>query len=669
MKDLHPKAHQGDLSLFDYIRSVSDDLVSYVAADYTYQAINASYLEFHQMGRDEVIDHTVAEILGEEIFSSTIKRQIDRCLNGEHVSFEKWFEFSSVGRRYLSVTYNPFIPSGSDDAIGVVVTARDITEYQLQQEHLERIENELRLSQKSLKKAQRIASIGSWEWDLTTDITTFSDEYFHLFGFDDNDHATREDCLGHIHPDDLDAVNKAVSDALDSSEKYSIEYRINLPNGEQKHIHGMGQTEQDNSGQTVRFFGTVHDISDRKCAEILLQKSHSELERRVKERTRELQQTNTQLVEANQAKSQFLTRMSHELRTPLNAILGFAQLLQSDHEEPLSERQTQGVEHILNGGWHLLEVVNDLLDLAAIEANKIELQLKTIHPAECIESCIELMLPLAKERAIVLNASISDCNNYNLQADLVRLKQMLLNLLSNAIKYNHEGGRVTLNCELTDTEQLRISVTDTGPGIAEGDLPILFEPFNRLYLNNHSVEGTGIGLTITKQLIERMGGNIGVSSELGQGSTFWLEFPAYRTSLPQGEQQRSRSSAAVPPDSNTTILYIEDSPSHIHLMEGLIHNMQGVRLLTASTPSLGLELAQAHRPDIILTDIGLPDMDGFEVLEQLQKSEATRAIPVIAVSANAFDRDIRKGLESGFRNYLTKPLDIGEFYKAINELR
>lgn len=372
--------------------------------------------------------------------------------------------------------------------------------------------------------------------------------------------------------------------------------------------------------------------------------------------------------EANQAKSQFLSRMSHELRTPLNAILGFAQILDMNENKSLGPEEKKGVKEILKGGWHLLEVVNDLLDLTTIEANKIELQMERVDLLERLQDSLDVMQPLAQQREITIHGAAA-CAEIFVQADPVRLKQVLLNLLSNAVKYNRKGGSVTLSCELVDTATVRISITDTGSGIPEADIPTLFDPFSRLYLDTHAQEGTGIGLTIAKQLVELMGGHIGVTSELGHGSTFWIE-------LPLSHSPAQAISAAITPSAEssdavvaeTTLLYVEDSPSHIHLVEAIIENMKGIRLLSAHTPMLGLELAQAHRPDLIMLDICLPGMDGFEVFEQLRANEVTREIPVIAVSANAMPLDIEKGLRAGFRRYLTKPINVTEFKKAVDEL-
>lgn len=374
--------------------------------------------------------------------------------------------------------------------------------------------------------------------------------------------------------------------------------------------------------------------------------------------------------QAEDSKSKFLARMSHEFRTPLNAILGFSQVLELDKNEPLLPRQRESVKQILHSGEHMLEIVDDLLDLATIEAGKVEMCFQAVDLIEMIQHCLDTIAAMASQRNIGLNNQVLDsCTNRFVRADVTRLRQVLLNLLSNAVKYNRVGGSITVACEPTGSEKTRITVTDTGSGIPDEDIATLFEPFSRLYLKTYAQQGTGIGLNISKQLIQYMNGQIGVSSVPGEGSTFWIELPVSPPPELKPLASRAEDEPVSIADNESLLLYIEDSPSHTKLLESIVDSIPDTRLLTAHTPNLGLELAYAHVPDIIVCDICLPGMDGFEVLQQLRARENTRDIPVIALSANAAPAEIEKGLRAGFRRYLTKPLKVAEFIRAVGELQ
>lgn len=428
-------------------------------------------------------------------------------------------------------------------------------------------------------------------------------------------------------------------------------------------VAGHGPFAKDSSFESLLFLQTYMAV----CVLTTLSLASAIFERYRTET--QLHEAKLRVEKASNAKSKFLSRMSHELRTPLNSILGYAQILDIDDNNHLNPQERECIEQITKGGWHLVDMVNDLLDLSSIEANKLELQNEVVVLNNCIQGCIGLMQPLAQQRGITLQVLSNNLVDKNVHADPVRLKQVLLNLMANAIKYNRQDGSVTLSCEQISSDKMRISIIDTGRGIAEADMQSIFEPFNRLYLDTYAIEGTGIGLTIAKQLIEGMGGSIGVTSELGSGSTFWIELEE----IPQQAQEALDVATLTPKTSeavtkDATILYIEDTPSHVLLVEHIVNTMPGIRLLSAHTPLLGLELAQAHRPNIILLDINLPVMDGYKTLEKLRASDATRNIPVIAVSANAMNPDIEKSLQAGFHRYLTKPINVIEFKSVVNEL-
>lgn len=385
------------------------------------------------------------------------------------------------------------------------------------------------------------------------------------------------------------------------------------------------------------------------------------------ERQQQLQEAKEAAELANRAKSEFLSSMSHELRTPLNAILGFTQLMRDD--ENLTAGQRESMEDISHAGAHLLELINEVLDLARIEAGKMELSISRVALGDVIAASKNLITPLAGKRGIQLAFSPACLGSYVVMADFTRTKQVLLNLLSNAVKYNREGGRVEVSCLEVAHGRLRISVSDSGKGIPEAKLGRLFEAFNRLDAEGGSVEGTGIGLVITRHLVELMGGDIGVESVAGEGSTFWFELP-----LAEGEgvkTRETRSEAVVYHDgfgAGRTVLYIEDNPVNLKLVSKLVDKRTELHLLSAEEPVHGIELALEHRPDLILLDINLPGMSGYEVLRHLRAMEATRDIPVVALSANAMADDLQRGAEAGFDGYLTKPIDVKEFFSVVGAM-
>ena len=375
--------------------------------------------------------------------------------------------------------------------------------------------------------------------------------------------------------------------------------------------------------------------------------------------------------DANKAKSNFLSSMSHELRTPMNSIIGFGQLLESNLHEPLTETQEKCVGYILKGGRHLLNLINEILDLTKIETGNIDLNKQYVIPHEVVSECMNLLQGAANERSLTL------CDkkviNYGIMVDRFRFKQIMINLLSNAIKYNRDGGAVTCGCEGTVGGRVRVFVTDTGEGIPEDKITDIFSPFERLHAEKLDIEGTGIGLTISKQLVETMGGMIGCESTVGVGSTFWIEFPraegaAQNTSMATMPNNEQKSKRKERPEFTGIVLYIEDNKDNTELMSSIIDRIEGLVMISAATGELGLQLADTERPDIIILDINLPDIDGFEVLAHLQKNRNIKDIPVIGLSANAMPHDIAKADEAGFRHYLTKPIDTNEVMAEIIDL-
>ena len=401
------------------------------------------------------------------------------------------------------------------------------------------------------------------------------------------------------------------------------------------------------------FTGIVRDVTERKQLEHVLKRAKEDAER------------------ANRAKSEFLSRMSHELRTPLNAILGFAQLLEMDE---LDVEQQESVEQILKAGRHLLGLVDEVLDIARIEAGRMSLSLEPIDVEEIVTEAWELVRHRAEQEGIALDRGSRPTCGVRVTADRQRLKQVVLNLLSNAVKYNSENGQVTVACSTGQTapNHLRIAVTDTGAGIAEEGLDRLFVPFERLGAEQSGIEGTGIGLAVSRGLVEAMDGEIGVDSEEGVGSTFWVELPLDPTQ-PVDEDPASApalADAGAPAENGqeSTILYVEDNPSNFKLVERVLGRRSGVRLLTAMQGGLGLELAREHRPDLILLDLHLPDMHGSELMRRIREDRVISRTPVVIISADVTSSQVQKLLDAGAQAYLPKPLDVQEFLRVVDDL-
>jgi signal transduction histidine kinase/ActR/RegA family two-component response regulator len=422
--------------------------------------------------------------------------------------------------------------------------------------------------------------------------------------------------------------------------------------------HGSRQNELGALARTMEVFR--ENMVFRQHAEHELRQIQKELE----ERTEAAVLARNEAEEANTAKSRFLSSMSHELRTPLNAILGFTQLLNMDLDQALTAKQRDATDQILKAGDHLMTLIGEVLDLAAIEAGKASLDLKPQDPTPIIEECVAFARTLAEQKDLTFHDRTTGWRLPDFDIDDTRFRQVLLNLLSNAVKYNRDGGTVTLAIQKIDEQKIRFNVIDSGIGIAAEKHAGIFMPFSRLGLENSDITGTGIGLTITKELVEAMGGTIGFESALGLGSTFWIEFPVVRGELSVKERREEIEDTAR---TGPTVLCVEDNASSLKLLESIIERIPGSTMLAAHTGEIGLDLAEMRQPDIILMDINLPGIDGVETLKRLKETAATKDIPVIAVTARAAPEDKRQGLEAGFTDYLTKPIDVEAITAAINQ--
>jgi two-component system, sensor histidine kinase and response regulator len=392
-------------------------------------------------------------------------------------------------------------------------------------------------------------------------------------------------------------------------------------------------------------FCVAHDVTDRARTEKALREAKEEADR------------------ANHAKSEFLSRMSHELRTPLNAILGFGQLL--ERQNP-TETQRSRVGHIISAGRHLLNLINEVLDISRVETGNLQLSLEPVCLADALEEALSLMRPLAAERGIELQTEDPLDKSYYVMADRQRFKQVLLNLLTNAVKYTPVDGGVTVSASATGTGTMRIVVSDTGAGIPPEKLDRLFTPFDRLGAEQTAVEGTGLGLALCQRLMQAMNGSIGANSALGQGSAFWVELACADSPLERMSSAKRHAPESESGATKRTILYVEDNLSNLTLIEQMLADQPHIQLITAMQGQLGIELARRHSPDMILLDLHLPDLPGWEVLSRLQRDKTTRDIPVVIISADATSRQIKRLMTAGAHAYLTKPLDMLEFSRVID---
>ncbi|HEY2712031.1 MAG TPA: PAS domain S-box protein [Chthoniobacterales bacterium] len=392
-------------------------------------------------------------------------------------------------------------------------------------------------------------------------------------------------------------------------------------------------------------FCVAHDVTEQKRVERALREAKEAADR------------------ANRAKSEFLSRMSHELRTPLNAILGFGQLL-----ERQNPRTTQAahLHHILTAGRHLLKLIDEVLDISRIESDRMHLSLEPVSVKIALKEAVELIRPLATEHAVNLFAPTEPETDHFVFADHQRLKQVLLNILNNGVKYTPEGGTVVITCKVSG-QKVRLNIHDTGVGIAAEKLSRLFTPFDRLGAEQLGIEGTGLGLALSRRLIEAMHGEIGVQSNPGRGTTFWLELERTESPLKTIER-KTVLRPELPIGTECTILYIEDNLSNLSLIEQMLSEDPGIHLMTAMQGRIGLDLARQHSPDLILLDLQLPDMPGSDVLAELQSESVTRDIPVVVLTADATAGQLRCLLSAGARDYITKPIDVSRFYRLIEEI-
>lgn len=561
-------------------------------------------------------------------------------------SGEHWFELSMARKR-----------QAAGEKARIIVLSRDITSRKQAELALQESERNFRLFFEAGLVGMAIHGVDQ-RW------TGFNDRLCQMLGYG-ADELRRLSWVELTHPDDR-AASQAVFERLVAGELDSatLDRRLLRKDGSQLEARVVIHCVRDAERKPLKFFVVVEDVSARKAAEREIENHRDRLEELVQERSRELVAARDEAQEASRAKSELLSRMSHELRTPMNAILGFSQLLELD--QALAPSSRRFVSEILRAGKHLLDLINDVLDLAQVESGRLSLTLEPLVLHEVLSDVMTLMQPLADRRGVSLRMEAQA--TLRARADRTRLKQVLVNLVSNAIKYNRNDGSVQVSVRAASDTAVRISVRDTGPGIAIEQQPKLFEPFNRLGAEFGSVEGTGIGLSICRRLVELMHGRIGVDSEVDRGSEFWVELPSAPADGAEPGPAQHRPPQAPPLPTQATLLYVEDNLANQRLMQHLVGRLGGLRLLVARDAETGLELARQHRPALILLDINLPGMDGYAALDALRLDPLTRATPVLALTANAMPSDVRRAMAAGFAAHVAKPIDLVSFEALLRRL-
>lgn len=557
------------------------------------------------------------------------------------------------GSRFPAVVSVTALRDDQDIIIGYLLIGTDNTARKQVEEEQKKLDQRLRDQQfytRSLIESNIDALMTTDPYGIITDVNKQMEA---LTG------CTRDELIGAPFKNyftDPERAEAGIKLVLSEKKVTNYELTARARSGKETVVSYNATTFYNRDRKLQGVFAAARDVTELKHFEWTLKNKNVELEI-----------AKSAAEQANLAKSDFLSSMSHELRTPLSAILGFAQLMESNTPPP-SATQMENITQILQAGWHLLQLINEILDLAVIESGKVSLSLEPVLLSEVMLECQAMIEPQAQQSNIHVSFPRFEFPCF-VTADRTRLKQVLINLLSNAIKYNRVGGMVVVAIAAGTPGHTYISVEDTGEGLTEEKMAQLFQPFNRLGQEGGNNQGTGIGLVVTKRLVELMGGTIGVESKAGKGSKFWIELGSIEA------PQFSIDQVDVPVIAETqvedgaplrTVLYIEDNPANLKLVEQLIARRPDMRLLSAVNGNLGIELACKSQPDVILMDINLPGMSGIEALKILRETPATSHIPVIALTANAMERDIERGLNAGFFLYLTKPIRISAFMDALN---
>jgi PAS domain S-box-containing protein len=596
--------------------------------------VNDAFLTPFGLGRAEVIGKTARDLWPN---SSALSDDRDSRVIEDGVAYMRDDVLHLVDGPHTLMTVR--FPLRDDDGrvVGMAGIATDITERKRAEVALAQRD---RLLDTIVRASPDIVTI----LDANGKVTEISQASSSILGFEPD-----TDDLGPLlHTDDLPAIYRGYSDLLARKlDHLDLRYRVRDASGAWVTLDTRAEAVVGDDGRATGAVAVSRDVT-----------ADLEFEE-------QLRAAVTAAEQASSTKSDFLSRMSHELRTPLNSVLGFAQLLEMDD---LPVDQSEAVGHILRAGGHLLDLIDEVLDIARIESGRLTLSVEQVHLDDVLRDAVDLTRPLAEHGEVSVSVDVGDLPAAgHVAADRQRLLQVMLNLLSNAVKYNRRGGTVEITAGAAPGDRVRITVTDTGSGIHPGDLHRVFDPFDRLGAEKTNVQGTGVGLTLSKHLVERMGGDLTVQSEPGIGSQFTVELAAVAPPRPADAPMPVRPEVAAAPGA-MRILHVEDNLANLELVEQVLSRRRGVELQAAMYGGLALELARARRPDLILLDLHLPDMLGTEVFDRLQAEPKTAGIPVVVVSADATPTQVERLRAAGVAAYLTKPIDVRELLDVVDSV-